>query len=199
MGYTKKRKEAGQSRRVLARNLKALMEDRYPDEPNKPKWLAERAKISMSSVQRIFSAETGATVDTLDSVAHALDVPPFSLLLDSDELVDTSGMSSDVQAIATLHEELPPLFRRLMMEKFSQIKEQWDGTPRALRRVLEDRFASDKEEAMYDDIRRDYEALTGRSGLRLVGDAARPDENGGRRTSLGTPIRGGRRRYDKTG
>jgi transcriptional regulator with XRE-family HTH domain len=42
--------------------------------------LAKAADVSLSTIQRILEAEAGATVDTLDSLAAALEVRPQDLL-----------------------------------------------------------------------------------------------------------------------
>lgn len=73
---TRKKKTPGIMRDILAINVKALMEREFVDEPNMPKALAKRAGLSLSSVQRTLSAETGASVDTIEALGLALPAAP---------------------------------------------------------------------------------------------------------------------------
>jgi len=68
-------------RYVLADNVVALMDRKFGDRENKPGALAKAAGLSLSTVQRTISAESGASVDTIESLALALDVFPYQLLL----------------------------------------------------------------------------------------------------------------------
>lgn len=68
-------------RRVLARNISRLMEERYRDHRNKPMALAKDAGVTLSTVQRTLSGITGASVDTLEVFARVFSVQPFELLI----------------------------------------------------------------------------------------------------------------------
>lgn len=68
-------------RSVLADNVRALMEREFAACDNKPMALAKRAQLSLSTVQRLLSCETGASVDTIEAVSLALGVSPYQMLL----------------------------------------------------------------------------------------------------------------------
>jgi methylphosphotriester-DNA--protein-cysteine methyltransferase len=80
-GQTRKRKTPGELREVLAQNINRLMEQRYKETANRPLALAKDAGVSLSSVQRTLSRETGATVDTVEAFAKVFGLPPFQLLV----------------------------------------------------------------------------------------------------------------------
>ena len=81
MGQPKKRKTPGEMREVLAQNINRLMDQRYRDSANRPMALAKDAQVSLSSVQRTLSRETGASIDTVESFARVFGLPPFQLLV----------------------------------------------------------------------------------------------------------------------
>ena len=81
MTATRRKKVPGVMRTVLSDNLSALMEREFQGMDNRPLALAKRADISLSSVQRALSGETGATIDTIERLALALNVSPYQLLL----------------------------------------------------------------------------------------------------------------------
>jgi hypothetical protein len=68
-------------RKILAQNIDWLMEQRYPDNPNRPLALAKEARVSLSSVQRTLSGQTGASVDTVEVFAKVFGVAAFDLLI----------------------------------------------------------------------------------------------------------------------
>lgn len=74
-------KQIGKIRKVLARNVLELMEQRYRENPNRPLALAREARLSLSSVQRTMEARTGASVDTIEAIAKVFRVQPFELLI----------------------------------------------------------------------------------------------------------------------
>jgi transcriptional regulator with XRE-family HTH domain len=80
-GKKKTPKVPGIMRQVLARNVRKLMEHHYADNPNRPKALAKDAGVSLSTVQRILAAENGASLDNIESVALALQVSSYQLLI----------------------------------------------------------------------------------------------------------------------
>lgn len=80
-GKTKRRKVPGELREVLAQNVNRLMEQRYRENSNRPLALAKDAGVSLSSVQRTLSRETGATVDTVESFARVFGLSPYQLLM----------------------------------------------------------------------------------------------------------------------
>lgn len=81
MTETRRKKTPGIMRDILAINVLALMKKEFPEEPNKVRALSQKADISFSSVQRLLRGETGATIDTIESVSLALNVSPYQLLI----------------------------------------------------------------------------------------------------------------------
>lgn len=75
-------KPPGRMRAVLAANLRAAMEARFPEHGDKVSELARRSGVSRSSVQRMTAVEPpiGASVDTIEALARALKVPIEDLL-----------------------------------------------------------------------------------------------------------------------
>lgn len=80
-GKKKTHKAPGIMRKVVARSVRKLMEHHFAESPNRPKSLAIRAGISLSSVQRVLAADNGANIETLEAIALALDVSPYQLLI----------------------------------------------------------------------------------------------------------------------
>jgi DNA-binding Xre family transcriptional regulator len=73
---------AARTRRVLADNVKARMKERFRDEPDLVRALAESAGVSRSTVQRTMDAEViGISIDTLTQMANALHCEPYELLM----------------------------------------------------------------------------------------------------------------------
>ena len=72
---------ASAARGVLAQNVHNLMRRSFKESANMPLALAKAAKISLSSVQRMLSGETGATLDNIHAVAEVLDVAIYQLLI----------------------------------------------------------------------------------------------------------------------
>lgn len=89
-------------RELLAQNINRLMEQRYKESSHRAMALAKEAGVSLSSVQRTLSRETGASIDTIESFARVFGLPPFQLLV-------PWGMLGDMAANNTLKRE--PLFR----------------------------------------------------------------------------------------
>jgi transcriptional regulator with XRE-family HTH domain len=81
MGNPKKHKVPGELREVLAQNINRMMEHRYKESGNRPMALAREAGVSLSSVQRTLSRETGVSIDTLEAFAKVFGLPPFQLLV----------------------------------------------------------------------------------------------------------------------
>lgn len=86
-GQKKTPKLPGFMRIVVAENIKALMVLKFPDSLNQPKALADatgkpkEGGQSLSTVQRILKGESGASLDTLEAIADALDVSLYQLLI----------------------------------------------------------------------------------------------------------------------
>lgn len=80
-GKKKTPKVPGFMRVVLARNVRKLMDLHFRESTNRPKSLALAAHVSLSTVQRILSAETGATVDNIEAVASAFQMSAYQLLI----------------------------------------------------------------------------------------------------------------------
>ena len=62
-------------------NTQALMDVVFAESTNRPMDLAKKAGISLSSVQRVLSASAGASIDTIENLALALDVSPYQLII----------------------------------------------------------------------------------------------------------------------
>lgn len=77
----KKRKFPGFMRQVVAQNVRGLVDHHYALVDNKPKKLAEDAQISLSSAQRVLSAEVGASIDTLEAIANVFEISVYQLVL----------------------------------------------------------------------------------------------------------------------
>jgi len=73
-------KSTGNLKRVFAANVKALMEQRFPLSPNKPKAMANAVGITLSSVQRVLSGETAPTLDTVEAISEQMKVDVITLL-----------------------------------------------------------------------------------------------------------------------
>jgi DNA-binding phage protein len=80
-GQPKKRKYVGFMREVLAQNVRQLIDHHYKDSDNRPKALANDTGLSLSSVQRVLSAEAGASIDTIEVIANAFDLSTYHLVL----------------------------------------------------------------------------------------------------------------------
>lgn len=68
-------------REVLAQNVRQLIDHHYKDSENRPKALANDTGLSLSSVQRVLSAEAGASIDTIEVIANAFDLSTYHLVL----------------------------------------------------------------------------------------------------------------------
>lgn len=68
-------------REVLAQNINRLMEQRYRESSNRPMALAKDAGVSLSSVQRTLSRETGASIDTVEAFARVFGLSAYQLLM----------------------------------------------------------------------------------------------------------------------
>jgi len=68
-------------RNVLSENVNALMRLHFKESANRPLALAKAARLSLSTVQRMLSGETGATLDNINAVAEVLDVAVYQLLV----------------------------------------------------------------------------------------------------------------------
>jgi hypothetical protein len=66
---------------VLAQNINRLMDQRYKESSNRPMALAKDAGVTLSTVQRTISRETGASIDTLEAFAKVFGLAPFQLLV----------------------------------------------------------------------------------------------------------------------
>lgn len=76
-------------RRVVADNVVQLMDDRFsvvPTTTGRWKALAMKAKVSTSTVERIVKLQIGASIDTLEDIAGALNVPPPVLFVPSERM-----------------------------------------------------------------------------------------------------------------
>lgn len=80
-GIKKTPKVPGLMREIVAANLKRLMDHHMAGNPNKPKTLAGKARLSLSTVQRIVGCKTGATLDNLEALAEAFDLSVYQLLI----------------------------------------------------------------------------------------------------------------------
>jgi transcriptional regulator with XRE-family HTH domain len=84
-------------RQVIAERLRELMAA-SPDLDTQVK-LAHRSGMSQSSVARILSADSSATVDSIANLARAFGIPPASLLLsnkvDVELLLTSQGLTAE--------------------------------------------------------------------------------------------------------
>lgn len=68
-------------RTVLAENVAKLMAVAYKGQPNKPKALSIDAGVSLSTVQRILSGASGATLDNIEQIAAVFDLSTYQILI----------------------------------------------------------------------------------------------------------------------
>lgn len=69
------------SRKIVAANVRDLMNRQYIASRNRAGDLAKDAGCSLSSVQRVLKASSAARVDTLEALARALGVQPYQLFI----------------------------------------------------------------------------------------------------------------------
>lgn len=70
-------------RGIVAENVKRLMNERFPSEPNttaKSRALAGAADTTLSQIQRILSQSVGTSIDIIENLAGAFGVRPQDLL-----------------------------------------------------------------------------------------------------------------------
>lgn len=108
---TRKRKQAGELREVLAQNINRLMDQRYKESSNRPLALAKDAGVSLSTVQRIISREAGASIDTVEAFATVFGLPAFQILVPWGLLgeisVRTAGAGQGFRAAEPRRREAP--------------------------------------------------------------------------------------------
>lgn len=86
-GQSKITKLPGFMRLVVAENVKGLMDVRFRESRNRPKALAEatgkpkEGGQSLSTIQRVLAGSIGASIDTLEAIAKALDVSLYQLMI----------------------------------------------------------------------------------------------------------------------
>ena len=86
-GKKKTPKVPGFMRHIVAENVRGLMNIRFRESANRPKALSlatgapGEGGLSLSTIQRILAAESGASLDNLEAVADALDVSLYQLML----------------------------------------------------------------------------------------------------------------------
>ena len=68
-------------RHVLAENVDALMKLHFRDSRNRPKALAHKAGVSLSTVQRILAMQTGATLDNIEAIAGVFSLSAYQILI----------------------------------------------------------------------------------------------------------------------
>lgn len=68
-------------RHVLARNVRALMDKRYAEVGDRPTALAKAANTSLSTIQRVLRAGTGASIDTIEAIASVFELSAYQLLI----------------------------------------------------------------------------------------------------------------------
>lgn len=80
---TKSQKFPSPLRALVARTVVQLRDRKYktlPTVTDRNRALAKEADVSLSTIQRIVDGDAGASVDTLDDLAKALEVRPQDLL-----------------------------------------------------------------------------------------------------------------------
>ena len=100
-------------RRVVARNISGLAFLKYYGRDNIPLELAKDAGVSKSTVQRIMAASVGPSVDAVESLARALDVQPYQLLLHNLDLRHPQTVRGATQSEAGVYRLNPASSRRL--------------------------------------------------------------------------------------
>jgi hypothetical protein len=66
---------------ILADNVRRLMEHYFPTAGDRPRRLSKEAQISLSSVQRVYKGDVGASLDTIEAIARAFDLSAYQLLI----------------------------------------------------------------------------------------------------------------------
>lgn len=82
-GKKKTPKVAGFMRGVLAENVLKLMAHHYKESTNRPMALAKDAQVSLSTIQRIISKETGASLDNIEAVAGVFHLSVYQIMVPS--------------------------------------------------------------------------------------------------------------------
>lgn len=84
---TRRRKIPSLLRGVIARNVKTRAARVFPVSTNIPMDIRRASaqtdddRLTKSTVQRVMAAETSATLEQLEKLAHALDLSPYQLLI----------------------------------------------------------------------------------------------------------------------
>lgn len=73
--------KTGVLRAIIAHNVGQLIEIKYKGLTNKNRLLADEAKVSLSTVQRIRDKEVAITIDSLEAISAALGISPYQLFL----------------------------------------------------------------------------------------------------------------------
>lgn len=85
-GKRKTNKVPGFMRHVLAENVAGLMALHFKESRNRPKALSVRAGVSLSTVQRVLGAKTGASLDNIEAIAEVFDLSAYQLLIPALEI-----------------------------------------------------------------------------------------------------------------
>ena len=88
-------------RLVVADNVERLMESFFANKPevsNRPLYLAKEAEVSLSTIQRTLSKETGCSIDTLEALAGVFGVSASDLLVPSEGLQKRLGITPEQRA-----------------------------------------------------------------------------------------------------
>jgi hypothetical protein len=80
-GQKKTPKVPGFMRHVLAANVQGLMEKHFASSSNKPKALGTAAGVTLSTIQRVLRADHGPSLDTIEMIAAAFEMPVYQLLI----------------------------------------------------------------------------------------------------------------------
>jgi hypothetical protein len=117
-GQTKRPKYVGFMRVMLAQNVRQLIDRHYKDSDNKPKALSKATGLSLSSVQRVLSAETGASIDTIEVIANVFELSAYQLVLPNLDVENPQVVSGASAAERAMYAQ----FRRgqAKMEKEAQ-------------------------------------------------------------------------------
>lgn len=68
-------------RHVLAENVAALMALHFKESRNRPKALSVKAGVSLSTVQRVLGAKTGASLDNIEAIAEVFELSVYQILI----------------------------------------------------------------------------------------------------------------------
>ena len=97
---SRRRKAPGLTRRILAENLRTLMARHYATSWNKPVALSKDSGAGASSIQRILDCQVGASIDTVEALARALQTSVPELLTHASGKPSTAPQQPPTEVIS---------------------------------------------------------------------------------------------------